>query len=67
MAEKFLEQIARYYTAPERIDSLAETLFIMPNKRSGMFLKHYIQKHAGEHQMFMPRFATFQHLASLWE
>ena len=64
MAEKFLEQIARYYTAPERIDSLAETLFIMPNKRSGMFLKHYIQKHAGEHPMFMPRFATFQHLAS---
>ncbi|MDE6301290.1 MAG: PD-(D/E)XK nuclease family protein [Muribaculaceae bacterium] len=64
MAEKFLEQIARNYTAPERIGSLGDILFIMPNKRSGMFLKHYIQKHAGNTPVFMPRFATMQRLAS---
>lgn len=64
MAAKFLDQIARYYTAPERIDSLAETLFIMPNKRSGLFLKHYIRQNAGKRPIFMPKFVTMQRLAS---
>lgn len=62
--KKFLEQIADYYTAPGRIDTLAEHTFIFPNKRSAMFLKRYIQQRITAPSALMPRFTTFTRFAS---
>lgn len=61
---KFLEQIADYYTAPGRFQQLADTTFILPNKRSAMFLKRYIQQRVTQPSALMPRFTTFARFAS---
>lgn len=61
---KFLEQIADYYTDPARIGTLSDITFIFPNKRSALFLKHYIQQRITAEYALMPRFTTFQHFAS---
>ena len=64
-SNKFLEQIADYYTSPKRKGDLAEIVFIMPNKRSGMFLKRYIQQCVGTHATFMPRFMTLSRFVAV--
>ncbi len=61
---KFLEQVARYYTAPARIDSLADITFIFPNKRSALFLEKYIRLGITSKYMLMPRFTTFARFAA---
>ena len=46
MAEPaFLEQIARYYASAESAGVLHEdVVYVLPNKRSAMFLKEHIHK-----------------------
>lgn len=61
---KFLQQIADYYTSPQRIASLQDITFVFPNKRSAMFLKLYIQQRLRAEYSLMPRFTTFARLAS---
>lgn len=62
--QKFLEQIADYYTDPARLGNLADITFVFPNKRSAMFLKRYIQQRVVGGNVLMPRFSTFSRLAS---
>lgn len=62
--KKFLEQIADYYTGPSYIKYLSDLIFIFPNKRSALFLKHYIQERIAGGYALMPRFTTFQRFAS---
>lgn len=62
--KKFLEQIADYYTQKHRTDDLADITFIFPNKRSALFLKHYIQQHVENEYVLMPRFVTFSWFAA---
>ena len=63
MSDKFLEQVADYYV--QRPGDLADVTFVMPNKRSGMFLKRYIQQRITAKVAFMPRFTTFGRLAAI--
>lgn len=53
---KFLEEVARYYAVshPDRMDNL---VFVMPNKRSAMFLKQYVRDNLSGITL-MPRFTT---------
>lgn len=64
MTDKFLGQIADYFTTSGRIDSLSEYTFIFPNKRSALFLKRYIQERAHGKNVLMPRFSTFRRFAT---
>lgn len=61
---KFLEQIAEYYTRPEKQEELADITFVFPNKRSAIFLKRYIQKRVNQQFTLMPRFTTFSRFAA---
>lgn len=61
-AEKFLEQVASYYCKCRENSDLADLIFVLPNKRSAMFLKRYFQIRLSGNVMrcsFMPRFTTF--------
>ncbi len=58
-SSKFLEQVADYFTSPANTKRLAQVTFILPNKRSAMFLKHYVQQRVKGKAVFMPRFTTF--------
>lgn len=60
---KFLEQVADYYCNRLNAD-LVNYIFIMPNKRSAMFLKRYIQLNSTGRPVFMPRFKTFAQFTS---
>lgn len=61
--EKFLEQIAEYYTDGSRIDRLSDITFIFPNKRSANFLQFYIEQRLKGEFALMPRFSTFRRFA----
>lgn len=59
---KFLEQVADYFfNGKNNSDNigLADTIFILPNKRSAMFLRRYVQQRIQDKYAFMPRFTTF--------
>lgn len=58
-SDKFLRQVARYYYDKRRSSDLADIIFVLPNKRSAMFLKRYMQQLMGTSIGFMPRFTTF--------
>lgn len=58
-APKFLEQVADYYINSPAYTDFADLIFILPNKRSAMFLKRYFQLRTPGAAMFMPRFSTF--------
>ncbi len=62
VADKFLEQVADYYCSAQRVGDMADITFVMPNKRSAMFLKRYIQQRVKAKAAFMPRFTTFARL-----
>ncbi|MDE6269915.1 MAG: hypothetical protein K2M12_03545, partial [Muribaculaceae bacterium] len=53
----FLEQVADYYMMPERFRHIEDYTFVFPNRRSGRFLKRYIQQRSPA-TMFMPKFTT---------
>lgn len=58
--QKFLEQVAAYYVKKlNSTDDLADFIFILPNKRSALFLKRYVQQAMPPGVNFMPRFTTF--------
>lgn len=58
--QKFLEQVAAYYVKKlKSTDDLADFIFILPNKRSALFLKRYVQRAMPQGVNFMPRFTTF--------
>lgn len=59
----FLEQVADYYMAPERLRRIEDYTFVFPNRRSGRFLKRYIQLRSPA-TMFMPRFTTIGSLVA---
>ena len=61
--QKFLEQVADYYMEPERRSHMEDYIFVFPNRRSGRFLKRYIQQRASD-TMFMPRFVTIGSLVA---
>lgn len=56
---KFLRQVADYCCAGASGTDLADIIFVLPNKRSAMFLRHYITQIFNEKVVFMPRFTTF--------
>lgn len=61
----FLRDIARYYTARREIHPKFDTLaFVLPNKRSAMFLKKHVRDCLTEPAM-MPRFMTMRTFISL--
>lgn len=60
---KFLEQVADYYMEPARRSHIEDYTFVFPNRRSGRFLKLYIQQRAPG-VMFMPRFVTIGSLVA---
>lgn len=55
----FLQQVADYYLAKAGDRDLADIIFILPNKRSAIFLKSYIKAGLKGEYCFMPRFTTF--------
>lgn len=58
--QKFLEQVADYYVCKlKSTEDLADYIFIMPNKRSALFLKRNIQERLPRGTNFMPRLTTF--------
>jgi len=58
--QKFLEQIAAYHVGKLKSGGdLADHIFILPNKRSALFLKRYVQLAMPRGVSFMPRFTTF--------
>ncbi len=64
-SDKFLEQVAEYYTSSSRCGDMANLVFVMPNKRSAMFLKRYIQQRVVGDAVFMPKFLTFGRLVAI--
>lgn len=62
MSAKFLQQVAHYYTTLHS-DALDTLTFVLPNKRSAMFLKKYMRESLSGISM-MPRFATIGHFVS---
>ncbi len=57
MSRKFLTQVVDYYLPVLMSDELAEYCFVLPNKRSAMFLKKYVQI-AKTKTSFMPSIMT---------
>lgn len=56
---KFLEQVAKYYVGrAAKNGDLADYTFVMPNKRSALFLKKYIRDYITSPVSFMPHFVT---------
>lgn len=56
---KFLEQIASYYLEKYDESNLSDFIFIFPNKRSALFLKHYFQQQIHSDVALLPHFTTF--------
>lgn len=56
-SRRFLEQIADRFLMPAYADRLADIVFVFPNRRSGRFLKRYMQQRI-KGTSFMPRFIT---------
>lgn len=61
---KFLRQVADYFCSDATIDSLAQLIMVVPNRRSGIFLKtHFRDALAGSKvPVMMPRFHTMGRL-----
>lgn len=62
-SRKFLEQVADLYMSPTHPGRLEDYVFVFPNKRSGRFLKRYMQQRV-KGTSFMPRFMTIGALIS---
>lgn len=61
----FLAEIADYFISRKKQDPPLESLcFVLPNKRSAMFLKHHIRRRLDKIS-FMPRFMTMRTFISL--
>ncbi|MBJ2167039.1 MAG: PD-(D/E)XK nuclease family protein [Muribaculaceae bacterium] len=56
-SRKFLEQVADYYAMQAQRIRLEDYVFVFPNRRSGRFLKRYLQQRIIG-TSFMPRFIT---------
>lgn len=56
-SRKFLEQVADFYTDRHAARRLEDYVFVFPNRRSGRFLKRYMQQRIVG-TSFMPRFIT---------
>jgi len=54
---KFLEQIADWYLSPSHPGKIENYVFVFPNRRSGRFLKRYMQQRISG-TSFMPSFVT---------
>ncbi len=61
---KFLRQVAAYFSSRSTIDNMAELVMVVPNRRSGLFLKKHFQRElAGrERPVMLPRFHTIGRL-----
>ncbi len=61
---KFLRQVAAYFSSRATIDNMAELVMVVPNRRSGLFLKKHFQRElAGrERPVMLPRFHTMGRL-----
>lgn len=57
MPAKFLDQVAAYYLQPARQKELYKYVFVFPNKRSGRFMRRYLQRRLNQ-PAFMPRFTS---------
>lgn len=57
MSRKFLQQVVDYYKPVLMSDDIAEYCFVLPNKRSAMFLKKYVLE-AKDKTSFMPAIMT---------
>ncbi|MDE6453931.1 MAG: PD-(D/E)XK nuclease family protein [Muribaculaceae bacterium] len=62
-SRKFLEQVADFYLSPASRHRIEDIIFVFPNRRSGRFLKRYMQQRISG-TSFMPRFATIGALVS---
>lgn len=62
--KKFLASVAEYYAQSATVDNLARYVFVMPNKRSGLFLKDHFKRALADMKrpVMMPRFHTIQHV-----
>ncbi len=64
---KFLQQVAEYFVSGRYSGSLHKLQFITPNRRTGLWLKHYfkeaLKKRSGAPQ-FLPKFQAFGKLIS---
>ncbi len=53
----FLQQVAKAYLANER-EEMIDYCFVFPNKRSGVFFRHYLTEEMGGDPFIMPEIAT---------
>ncbi|MCM1077279.1 MAG: PD-(D/E)XK nuclease family protein [Bacteroides sp.] len=53
----FLQQVASAYVRNE-LFKLADYCFVFPNKRSGVFFRHYLAAEAGDQPFIMPEIGT---------
>lgn len=60
-SDKFLRQIADYYVRRQDVCALEDLVFVLPNKRSAMFLKHYFTRSI-KGVAFLPVFMTMTRL-----
>lgn len=59
----FLQQVAAAYIRNE-ITELSDYCFVFPNKRSGVFFRHYLSLEAGERTFIMPEIGTIAEVTS---
>ncbi|MCM1355199.1 MAG: PD-(D/E)XK nuclease family protein [Staphylococcus sp.] len=66
----FLQQVASAYVRNE-LPQLTDYCFVFPNKRSGVFFRHYLSQEAGGKTFIMPEIGTIaevtRHFSSLTE
>lgn len=59
----FLQQVAAAYIRNE-LTSLSDYCFVFPNKRSGVFFRHYLSKEARGQAFIMPEIGTISEVTS---
>lgn len=66
MDEKFLHRVARYFVERATKDNLADYVFVMSNRRSGLFMKEHFKQLLAKSPIpvMMPRFHTLQRVIS---
>lgn len=63
IAGRFLQQVAEYYVSLG-VEKLSGYTFVLPNKRSAMFLKRHFHDLLKGQAVMLPRFVTFGRLIS---
>lgn len=67
IAPKFLQQVAEYFVSGKYSGALHKLQFITPNRRAGLWLKHYFKealKQKTERPQFLPKFQAIGKLIS---